>query len=282
MRAESTRTHPCDMNKSVKLALDIIIGAVLPVLILKYGTAPLGTLPAYLVAALVPVAWVLFDLFVLTRRFNFISSYGGAGAILRGALAFWFVDGALFAFKDSASYLLAVFVFGLSALAAKPVTWHIAFQGLSPDTPHRVSMMERLLALPKVIAALKKGALIIGASNLFCGIANYALNLRMVTAPFDTPAFNDQVANVNAITRIALVLPDMLALFWAFNIMYTAVYAELPPSESGEKDGGDFWDLVTRREDALAMGKAAERAAADDAAIAAASRRAAQADFGLV
>jgi hypothetical protein len=282
MRVESTRTHPCDMNKSVKLALDIIIGAVLPVLILKYGTAPLGTLPAYLVAALVPVAWVLFDLFVLTRRFNFISSYGGAGAILRGALAFWFVDGALFAFKDSASYLLAVFVFGLSALAAKPVTWHIAFQGLSPDTPQRVSMMERLLALPKVIAALKKGALIIGASNLLCGIANYALNLRMVTAPFDTPDFNDQVANVNAITRIALVLPDMLALFWAFNIMYTAVYAELPPSESGEKDGGDFWDLVKRREDALAMGKAAERAAADDEAIAAASRRAAQADFGLV
>jgi hypothetical protein len=270
------------MKKTVKLSLDIIIGAVFPVLILKYGTASLGTLPAYLVAALVPVAWVLFDLLVLTRRFNFISSYGGAGAILRGALAFWFVDGALFAFKDSASYLLAVFIFGLSALAARPVTWHIAFQGLSPDTPERSSMMERLLALPKVTSALKKGALIIGASNLFCGVANYLLNLRMVTAPFDTPAFNDQVANVNAITRIALVLPDMLALFWAFNIMYTAVYAELPASESGNSDGGDFWDLVQRREDALSMGKAAERAAAEDEAIAAASRRAARADFGLV
>jgi hypothetical protein len=269
------------MSKTVKLSLDIVIGAVLPVLILKYGTAPLGTLPAYLLAALVPVGWVLLDLFVLTRRFNFISSYGGAGAILRGALAFWFVDGALFAFKDSASYVLAVLIFGGSVLLARPVTWHIALQGLSPDTPERTAMMERLLALPKVIAALRKGALVIGASNLLCGVANYVINLRMVTAPFDTPAFNDQVANVNAITRIALVLPDMLALFWAFNLMYTAVYAELPPSEAGEQDGGDFWALVQRREDALAMGKAAERAAADDAAITAASRRAARADFGL-
>ncbi|MCU0649514.1 MAG: hypothetical protein MUF00_16090 [Gemmatimonadaceae bacterium] len=269
------------MSKTTKLTLDIVIGAVLPVLILKYGTAPLGTLPAYLLAALVPVAWVLLDLFVITRRFNFISSYGGAGAILRGALAFWFVDGALFAFKDSASYLLAVLVFGLSALAARPVTWHIAFQGLAPDTAERTAMMARLLAVPKVTRALRQGALIIGASNLLCGIANYVLNLRMVTAPFDTPAFNDQVANVNAITRIALVLPDMVALFWAFSLMYKAVYAELPPSESGDKDGGDFWELVQRREDALAMGKAAERAAAEEAAIAAAARRVARTDFGL-
>jgi hypothetical protein len=74
------------MNKSVKLALDILIGAAAPVLILKYGTAPLGTLPAYLIAALVPVAWVLLDLFVITRHFNFISSYSGFSAIMRGVV----------------------------------------------------------------------------------------------------------------------------------------------------------------------------------------------------
>ena len=102
------------MSKGLKLTLDILIGAAAPVVILKYGTAPLGTLPAYLLAALVPVAWVLLDLLVFTRRFNFISAYGGLGAVMRGALAFWYVDGALFAFKDSASYLLAVFIFGIS------------------------------------------------------------------------------------------------------------------------------------------------------------------------
>lgn len=243
------------MSKSIKLTLDILIGAVAPVLILKYGTAPLGTLPAYLAAALVPVAWVLLDLLVLTRRFNFISAYGGAGAIMRGLLAFWYVDGATFAMKDSASYLLAVFIFGGSAFMVAPVTRAIALQGLDPDTPERKSAMNRLLEAPTVVRALKQSALIIGASNLGAGIVNYFINLKMVLAPFGTALFNDQVANVNAITRVVLVLPDMISLFWAFSLMYKAMYALLPAEEGTDPHSGDFWELVKRREDALAMGK---------------------------
>jgi hypothetical protein len=268
------------MPKSVKLSLDILIGAVAPIVILKYGTAPLGTLAAYLVAALVPVAWVLLDLLVLTRRFNFITSYGGLGAIMRGALAFWYVDGALFAFKDTASYMLAVIVFGGSVLIARPVTRAIALQGLAPDTPDRMSSMERLLGEPTVRAALIKASWIIAGSNLVAGVANYWINWRMVLAPFNTPAFNDQVANVNAITRVTLVLPDMIALFWAFSLMYKAIYALLPAEEGTDPRDGNFWELVKRREDALAIGRTGEEAAMDDQGEARA-RRQAREEFGL-
>ena len=198
------------MKKAIKLTLDIVLGAIAPVAILKYGTAPLGTLPAYLLAALVPVAWVLIDLFLITRHFNFISSYSGFSAIMRGALAFWYVSGWLFALKDSASYAVALLVFGGSAFLAKPVTRSIAFQGLGPDTPARERALDRMLDQPSVQKTLRNSALIIGATNGLAGIANYLLNIRIVVAPFNTPAFNDQVANVNAITRIALALPDML------------------------------------------------------------------------
>ncbi|MFY7922973.1 MAG: VC0807 family protein [Gemmatimonas sp.] len=239
------------MSKSLKLTLDILIGAVAPVLILKYGTAPLGTLPAYLAAALVPVAWVLLDLLVISRRFNFITTYGGASAIMRGALAFWYVDGALFAVKDSASYLLAFLVFGLSALIGRPVTRSIALQGLDPDTAERAGQLQRLLNEASVLRAMKRAGLIIGLTNLGAGLANYLINVRMVTAPFGTPLFNDQVANVNAITRIVLVLPDMLALFFAFSLMYKAMYALLPASSENAPDAGEFWELLERREAAL-------------------------------
>ena len=269
------------MSKSVKLGLDILIGAVAPVVILKYGTASLGTLPAYLLAALVPVAWVMLDLLVLTRRFNFITSYGGLGAVLRGALAFWYVDGVLFAFKDTASYILAVLVFGGSILIRKPVTRAIALQGLAPDTPQRVTSMNRLLDEPTVRTSLVKASWLIAGANVLAGISNYVINWMMVVAPFGTPAFNDQVANVNAITRIVLVLPDMLALFWGFSIMYKAIYALLPADENNDPSSGDFWELVTRREDALAMGKSAEQADADAAAAVALARRQAREEFGL-
>ena len=151
---------PRDMSKSLKLTLDILLGAAAPVVILKYGTAPLGTLTAYLAAALVPVAWVLVDLFVISRRFNFITTYGGASAIMRGALTFWYVDGALFAFKDSASFLLAFLVFGLTALVGTPVTRSVALQGLDPDTPERERQMHRLLDEPSVQKALKEVTLL--------------------------------------------------------------------------------------------------------------------------
>jgi len=235
-------------SKSIKLVLDIVIGAVAPVAILKYGTALIGTLPAYLLAALVPVVWVLLDLLVITRRFNFISSYSGFSAIMRGALAFWYVSGALFALKDTASYILAVFVFAGSAFFAKPITRAIAFQGLGPDTPEREASLDRLLDQPTVTRSLRISALVIGATNGLCGLVNYILNLRIVVAPFNTPAFNDQVANVNAITRVVLVVPDMLALFWAFSMMYKAMYALLPPENGPGPDGGEFWTLLGRYE----------------------------------
>lgn len=265
------------MPKWIKLLLDILIGAVAPVVILKYGTAPLGTLPAYLLAALIPVAWVLLDLLVISRRFNFITSYSGLSAVMRGALAFWYVSGALFAFKDSASYLLAVIVFGASAFMAKPVTRAIAMQGLSPETPAQEQSLDALLSEPTVLRALRQSTLIIAATNLFCGIVNYVINYRMVTSPFGTPAFNDQVANVNAITRIALVIPDMLALFMAFQLMYKAMYALLPPPVDGAKDE-DFWQLVAEREQAIAAGTQAER---DTEAARMLAARQARGEFGL-
>ncbi len=248
------------MKKSIKLTLDVLLGAVAPVVILKYGTAPLGTLPAYLLAALVPVAWVLIDLLLITRHFNFISSYSGFSAIMRGALAFWYVSGWLFALKDSASYAVALLVFGGSAFFTKPVTRSIAFQGLGPDTPARERALDRMLDQPSVQVTLRNAALIIGATNGLAGIANYLLNIRMVTAPFNTPLFNDQVANVNAITRVALALPDMLALFWAFSMMYKAMYKLLPPDDGTAATAGDFWELLDLRESMMST------AATDDPA----------------
>lgn len=242
------------MPKYLKLSLDILIGAVVPILILKYGTATLGTLQAYLVAALIPVAWVFADLMVITRRFNFITTYAGASAIMRGALAFWYVDGAKFALKDSASYVFAFLVFGISALTATPAARTIALQGLDPDTPERERQTNELLNEPRVRKAVAQASLIVAFVNLAAGAVNYVINFKIVIAPFNTAAFNDQVANVNAITRVVLVLPDMLALFFAFSLMYKAMYALLPAEDGKDPADSDFWYLLERRDEILKQG----------------------------
>jgi hypothetical protein len=244
------------MSKTFKLMLDIVIGAAIPILVLKYGTAPLGALNAYLTAAMIPVAWVLVDLLVITRRFNFITAFVGLTSLMRGALAFWYVDGLLFALKDSASYVVSFVVFGATAMAGSPVTRAIALQGLGPDTPEREQQVQHLLDEPSVGKAMRTAGILIGFTNLAAGGVNFLINYRMVLAPFNTPAFNDQVANVNAITRFVLVLPDMIAIFFAFSMMYKAMYALLPADSGTGSKADEFWVLLEQREQALAAGAA--------------------------
>lgn len=232
------------MNRSTKLALDILIGAVIPILILTYLTRPLGTIPAYLLSALIPVGWVAIDLLFITRRFNFITSYLGASAILRGLLAFWFVDGAQYALKDTAGGVLTVAVFGGSLLLGRPALRAFVAQGLAPDTPAREATLNRLFAERTVARRLVFGTVLVAAVNVITSAVNYWLNLNIVTAPFGTEDFNAQVAQVNAITRLAIGIPEFFAVGGAIALAIYALYAHVPEAARG----GDFWEAVERHE----------------------------------
>lgn len=232
------------MSRSTKLFLDILLGAVVPILVLSYLTDTLGAVPTYLLAALIPVGWVFADLFFVTRRLNFITGFLGLNAMVRGLLAFWFVDGLLYALKDTAGSAVVVLVFGGSLVIGRPVVRAFAEQSLDPRTPEQESALQRLFGERPVARALIWGTALLAAVNAATGVANFLLNLRIVTASFGTEAFNAQVAQVNAITRIALGIPEFAAWGVALWLVFRAVYAGLPET-SGKHD---FWDLLALRE----------------------------------
>jgi hypothetical protein len=236
------------MKRTTKLVLDIVMGAVVPILILNNLTQRLGAPAAYVLSALVPVGWIFVDLLFITRRFNFITAYIGLNAIIRGMMAFWFVDGVRFALKDSISFVVAVVAFGGSVVIGKPIMRAFLLQSLDPDTPEREQALARLLRERPVARALIGGSLVLLVVNLLSGLANFVLNLRIVVAPFGTEQFNRQVAQVNAITRIALSVPEFLAFGVAFWLIYRALYAQLPATDSTTYDQHDFWELLRERE----------------------------------
>jgi hypothetical protein len=238
------------MSRNTKLFLDILMGAVIPILILNYLSGPLGAPTAYLVSALIPVGWVFIDLLLLTRRFNVITSYIGLSAIVRGALAFWFVDGWLFALKDTAGLMVAALVFGGSLVIGRPIMRAFFVQSLGPDTLERERSLDALLAEPPVKRALFTATGAVLAWNIVSGVVNFLLNLRLVTAPFGGELFNQQVAQVNAITRIVLLLPELVVFGGAFWLVYRALYSLLPAEEGKAKLESDFWELVRLREEA--------------------------------
>jgi hypothetical protein len=236
------------MKQSQKLFLDILMGAVIPILILNNLTKPLGAPTAYVLAAMVPVAWVLADLLVITRTFNFITSFSGLTAVVQGALAFWFVDGFLFAIKDTAALLMTVLVFGGSILIGRPILTFFFRQVVTPTTPAHEEALARLLSVPDVRRSLWLGTLIIVVQNVITATINFFLNLQIVLAPFGSEAFNQQVAYVNTITRIAFPLMAIVGFGLGIWLVYRSIYRLLPSEEGKSQFESEFWTLVEMRE----------------------------------
>ncbi|MCS7061005.1 MAG: VC0807 family protein [Anaerolineae bacterium] len=232
-----------------KLALDIVMGAVIPILILNNLTGPLGAPPAYVLAALVPVLYILVDTFLISRRFNVITSYVGLSAIMNGILAFWFVDGVLYALKDTAALIVSVVVFLGSVLIGRPIVRYFLLQGFNPDTPARESKLRQLLSVPAVQHSLVLATLIVAAQTALVGAVNFALNLNLVTAPFGVDLFNQQVAQVNAITRVAFPIANLIAFGLGFVFVFRALFAVLPAQPS-EGQQSELWPLIDRWEPA--------------------------------
>jgi hypothetical protein len=222
----------------------VLLGAVVPILVLSYLSDPLGAVPAYLLSALIPVGWVLADLFSLSRRFNFITAFLGLNAIVRGLLAFWFVDGALYAFKDTVGGILIVVVFGGSLLLGHPLLGAFVAQALDPRTAEQEASLERLFAERPVARTLLISTAGLALLNAVTAAINFVLNLWMVSAPFGTGEFNSQVARVNALTRLTLSVPEFvvmgLAIWWVIYSLYSRLYSRLPDVDGRR----DFWDLV--------------------------------------
>ena len=236
------------MNQGTKLVLDIVMGAVIPILILNFLTRPLGAPVAYVVAALVPVAWVAVDLLLITRSFNYITSYAGLSALINGALAFWFVDGLQFALKDSASFIVGVVVALGSVALGRPLLKYFFIQIVKPDTPARRADLAGLLAKPDIVRATVLATLLVGLLNLGLGLVNFWLNATIVVAPFGTEEFNLQVAQVNGITRLAFPIPSIAAFSAAIYWIYRAVFRHLPPDPGKSPLESDFWELMSRRD----------------------------------
>ncbi len=235
------------MNPFLKLLLDLFFSAGLPIWILNTQTSTLGTVPAYLLAGFLPAAWIVLDLLVITRRFNVIAAYAASVGVGNAMLTLWFVDGLLYALRDSAAMWVNTLFFSGSALWGKPVTAYFLAQIFNPDTPARRTAFDQLLREPAIWNGLRRTALVVGGATLVLGVVNTGLNLWLVTAAFGTPEFNAQVAQVNAITRIALTVPMLLAVGWAVYQAQQQVYAHLPTEPGKPQHESDFWRLMDLR-----------------------------------
>ncbi|RTR30349.1 hypothetical protein EJ104_01605 [Deinococcus radiophilus] len=224
---------------------DLIFTLIIPIAILSpdllgsgfsaaddlFGGDTAGNVRAYLAAALVPVAYVAWDL-IKNRNVSPVALLGGAGALVGGALAFWYVDGFWYAIKDSArSYLLGL-AFLISAGTRLPLFRIFMDAASLSESPENRALSQRAMHDPAIHRAVVHGTIVFALVDIVSGIMNSVVNYGQVVAKFGTDDFNAQVAHVNAIMRVPSMLISLVGVGLAFWLLHRAAVARFGPGAS--------------------------------------------------
>lgn len=241
-----------------KTVWDLVFTLLIPILILSpnvlgegIGVASLlgggqtGNIRAYLLAALIPVAYVLWDI-LKNKNVSPVALFGGAGAIVSGALAFWYVDGFWYAIKDSARMYLTGILFLISAATSVPLFRIFLDATTITESPEDRAATQQALRDPGVHRGLVLGTVVFAVVDLIGGVINSVVNYERVVARFGTDAFNAQVAEVNAIMRVPGMIVSFLGVFAAIWFVQRAVKARygadasiFEPAKLAQKQRGE-------------------------------------------
>lgn len=218
-----------------KTIWDLIFTLVIPIMILSpnllgegigvsslLGGGQTGNIRAYLLAALIPVGYVLWDILV-NRNVSPVALIGGAGAIFSGALAFWYVDGFWYAIKDSARSYLTAILFFISAFTRIPLFRVFLDAASIGESEADRNATRKAMHDPQVHKGLVLSTLAFAGVDLLGGIVNSIVNYGRVVAKFGTDSFNAQIAEVNAIMRLPSLAISLVGVGIAMWLVQRAV-----------------------------------------------------------
>ncbi|MDV6374638.1 VC0807 family protein [Deinococcus arenicola] len=238
MSDPATPTTPPSKARSrvPKTVWDLVFTLVIPILILSpnilgsgisiaeqvFGGGTTGNVRAYLLAALIPVVYVLWDL-GFNRNVSPVALIGGAGAIFSGALAFWYVDGFWYAIKDSARSYLTGILFLISAATSVPLFRVFLDAASIGESPQDRAATQQAMRDPGVHRGLVLGTVVFAVVDLIGGVVNSIVNYDRVVAKFGTDDFNAQIAAVNALMRVPGLIISLLGVGAAIWFVQKAV-----------------------------------------------------------
>ena len=230
----TSRQKPQTIQKTL---LDLLFTLIIPLMILSpnilgsgisvaelLGTERTGNIRSYLLASLIPVIYVAWDI-LIKKNLSPIALFGSAGALVSGALTLWYVDGFWYATKDSMRVYLTGGLFIASAMTSMPL--FKLFIDLMAMTEKEEDRELTISALDhrQVHRSLQHASLISGAGDLIYGVINSLYNYRHVTATFGSSDFNAQIAQVNAVMRVPGMIINMATYALALYLIQTGLRA---------------------------------------------------------
>nr|WP_281376972.1 VC0807 family protein [Deinobacterium chartae] len=204
-----------------------------------------GIYVAYVLAGLIPAIYILIDT-ARTRVLNPITMLAAASALIGGGLAFFRIDGWVFALKDSYASIVIALVTGVSLLIKKPFFEAFLKVALVPENDRHKALAARLFNDAYVRRTLLYATAVIFLEAVILGTANFLVNYRIVVASFGTEAFNAQVAQATAVMRLPSLIGTFIAYGFAFYLVQYGVSRSFGDKAKLFEDG--FWEALEATE----------------------------------
>lgn len=194
----------------------MIINVLIPSLILAKGGKYVSLEPRNLLflALALPLVAGIYE-FIRFKKTDLISIFGFVSILLTGGLSLMQLTGFWFAVKEAAiPGVIGVFVIA-TAGGAKPIV-------------HKLIYNEKIIDLPRVEEALSKGnnaveftrllkttTMILAGSFFLSAALNFVLASMVLKSPTGTPAFNEELGRLTALSYPVIALPSMAVMIFA-------------------------------------------------------------------
>ncbi len=202
--------------KQENLLFNILFNVAAPALILVKlsGETRLGPVWALIVALAFPICYGSYDL-IVRRKWNFFSILGFTSVLLTGGLGLMRVDGFWFAVKEATIPA----IFGIAVVGSLWTRTPLVRTFLYNDKVIDTGRVHRVLVDRSNTTAFER--LLVHATWLMAGsfflsaVLNFALARILLKSPSGTPAFNEELGKMTALSWPVIVVPSMIVTLGA-------------------------------------------------------------------
>ncbi|MFC4653710.1 MULTISPECIES: VC0807 family protein [Rheinheimera] len=208
-------------KKSPGFLLNLVFNIIIPTLVLSKLSEEhlLGPVWALVAALAFPVCFGLYEL-KQSQKVNLLSVLGIVSVLLTGGISLLQLDPAYIAIKEAAvPGLIALAVF-FSQFTKYPLVKKILLNDELLDLSKLQQSLQQKNAVALFEQKLRHCAYLVSATFVLSSVLNYGLAKYLLVSQPGTPAFNEELAQMTALSYPVIALPSMLMLMVAIFYLF--------------------------------------------------------------
>ncbi len=197
---------------------------VIPIVLLSKGSDWFGLSPSLnlIISLAFPLGYGVYDFFT-RKKFNFVSLLGFVSVLLTGGIGLLKLPSEWIAIKEAAIPL----ALGLAVLISAGTKYPLVKVFLmNPEVVERDLIHQRLEEKNQVSqfdALLKSSTWLVAGSLFLSAILNFVVAKIIVKSPSGTEAFNAELARMQGLSYIVILVPCMAVMIFAMIRLFKGI-----------------------------------------------------------